>query len=474
MIWYKSSFEETPFANFLSSNEFVKLRTQGAHVFKYAPRPSPRFPAHCLKAKWHYFLAIISSEASENTKSFFQMLQVFWGAQYVYKSQAKTQTIRKASAEARNDQPSKLSLKLLSSKEFGNADDKEGDKKPVNIKKGIVNFLKEKSQFFLSIHWCLLVVFISSSNSKACSGRFVNPITDICWSCLFPISIGPIKVNGGGREDTSNPSQIPCFCPKPPLLLAPGIPVGFWEPARLVDVTRVPFCMVSMGGIKMGSSTVGYGVHGASGDRRSQNSFYQVHWYVYPVIYWLELLIDFLCLEQKGFDVGYITELDPLWNADELSFILNPEAVLFGNPIAQAACAADCTAATAGFPLNALFWCGGCQGSLYPFTGNNAAHNGGVQTSLLMVERMMAKLHRELLLWGTSGKEALCQNIVLPIIKKSQYKTQMTYPRPTARGPMACNPLGRTEVIWGSGREFPYKGEDFGYLIWRKKNCCVL
>jgi conjugal transfer pilus assembly protein TraU len=232
--------------------------------------------------------------------------------------------------------------------------------------------------------------------------------------------------------------------------------------------------MVSMGGLKMGNSTVGYGVHSSNGDRQTQNSFYQVHWYVYPVIYWLELLIDFLCLEQQSFDVAYITELDPLWNADELSFILNPEAVLFGNPIAQAACAADCTAATAGFPLDSLFWCGGCQGSLYPFTGNNAAHNGGVQASLLMVERMMAKLHRELLLWGTSGKEALCQNIVLPIIKKSQYKTQMTYPRPMTRGPTACNPLGRTEVFWGSGHEFPYKGEDFGYLIWRKKNCCVL
>jgi conjugal transfer pilus assembly protein TraU len=23
-----------------------------------------------------------------------------------------------------------------------------------------------------------------------CTGSFVNPITDICWSCLFPISVG--------------------------------------------------------------------------------------------------------------------------------------------------------------------------------------------------------------------------------------------------------------------------------------------
>ena len=191
------------------------------------------------------------------------------------------------------------------------------------------------------------------------------------------------------------------------------------------------------------------------------------------MIYWLELLVDFLCLEQQNFDVAYLTELDPLWNEDELSFILNPEAAVFGNPIAQAACALDCGAASAGFPMDTLFWCGGCQGSLYPFTGNNPAHNGGVQASLLMVQRMIAKLHREMLLWGTSGQEGLCQKYPMPLIKKTQYKTQMTYPRPTTRGPMACNPLGRTEVIWGAGREFPYKGEDFGYLIWRKRSCCV-
>eukprot|EP01037_Dinobryon_pediforme_P013635 gene13635-13750_t len=73
-----------------------------------------------------------------------------------------------------------------------------------------------------------------------------------------------------------------------------------------------------------------------------KRSFYQVHWYVYPVIYWLELLTDFACLERASFDVAYLTELDPLWNDEETGFILNPEAVLFGNPIAQGACAADC------------------------------------------------------------------------------------------------------------------------------------
>ena len=27
-----------------------------------------------------------------------------------------------------------------------------------------------------------------------CTGKFVNPITDICWSCLFPVSIGGLKI----------------------------------------------------------------------------------------------------------------------------------------------------------------------------------------------------------------------------------------------------------------------------------------
>ena len=28
-----------------------------------------------------------------------------------------------------------------------------------------------------------------------CNGNFVNPIGDICWDCMFPLSIGPLLVN---------------------------------------------------------------------------------------------------------------------------------------------------------------------------------------------------------------------------------------------------------------------------------------
>ena len=58
----------------------------------------------------------------------------------------------------------------------------------------------------------------------------------------------------------------------------------------------------------------------------------------------------------------------------------------------------------------------------------------------------------------------------MPIIRKSMYRYQMTYPIPEL---FSCKRIGQTEALWQAGREFPYKGEDFGYLVWRKRDCCL-
>ena len=328
----------------------------------------------------------------------------------------------------------------------------------------------------LRILYFMLMVFVTTNHAfSKCVGRFVNPITDICWSCIFPITIGGMKVSASG-EDTPNPRRLICSCTKP--IPRIGIPISFWEPVRLVDVTRTPYCLVNMGGMQMmnrgiqGAGSV-ENAHQTGNGSRMRDSFYQVHWYMYPVLFWLELLVDFVCMEKGDFDLAYLTELDPLWNDDETAFILNPEAALFGNPIAQAACAVDCGLSSAGFGQDSLFWCAGCQGSIYPFSGSIPAHVGGVQARLLALQRMIAKLHREGLLWGTVGADAWCDRYPMPIIKKTQYKTQMIYPIPST-GSRQCHPLGRSEVLWGSGKEFPYEGEDFGYLVWRKRSCCLL
>jgi len=313
---------------------------------------------------------------------------------------------------------------------------------------------------------CLLIATMSGSAHAKCTGNFVNPITDVCWECLFPITIGSIPIVKGDLPDIDNPALPICFCGNP--IPRIGIAAGFWEPVRLVDVTKQPFCFPTLAGMEMDLG-LNLGRGGSPHSSDSGNAFWHVHWYNYPLVSWLELVLDFLCLEPGSFDLAYLTELDPLWSEDSLAFLINPEAILFGNPIAQAACAADCIKASTGLPFDALFWCGGCQGSMYPLDGHIQAHVGSIQSSLLAVERFTYKLHRQMLAWGTSGEEALCSKYPMPIMKKSQYRSQLVVPVPSD-----CAQFGKTTTVYEAGKEIPVTGEDFGYLIWRKRNCCVL
>jgi conjugal transfer pilus assembly protein TraU len=204
-------------------------------------------------------------------------------------------------------------------------------------------------------------------------------------------------------------------------------------------------------------------------------AFYQAHFYTNPVLFWLEVVTDFPCLERGAFDLAYLTEVDPLWNDDELTLILNPEAVLFANPVAVAACAADCVAATAGFGIAGMFWCAGCQGGLYPLDGQVPYHGGGVRSASLIAQRLTAKLHRELIAWGWHGRPGLCGPYFLPVMDKTAYKTQLTYPvaNTAKEAGRCCQPFGRTTIVWGAGKEVPVRGEDFAFLLFRKRNCCV-
>jgi conjugal transfer pilus assembly protein TraU len=235
--------------------------------------------------------------------------------------------------------------------------------------------------------------------------------------------------------------------------------------------------MVNLGGVQLFSGQFGAEGEVDASDPAQGGSFYYVHWYKFPLIYWLNLLTDGLCVEKGDFDIAYLAELDPTWHDDELTLILNPEAALFNTLPVQATCSADAVSTVAGLPIDSLFWCAGAQGSMYPLNGNVQEHLGGVQASTLLTERITYKMHREGLLWDSVAQNspALCYQYPSTTLPKSRYRYQMINPVPAAfGGEDGCHAFGHSTTLWESFHEYPYTKEEFGYLVWRKRNCCAL
>lgn len=334
---------------------------------------------------------------------------------------------------------------------------------------------------------------VQQAKDLTCQGKFINPITDICWSCLMPVKVASdFTMMDMGQEDydsLNGESSTFCACQNPNRI---GIHMSFWEPTHLVETVRHPFCMVSLGGLNWGkkfNETVSQneslakwfgGSHKEDEPKAmmgggSTTSFYQAHWYKNPVVYWLQAILgDDYCLDSGTFDIGWMTELDPTWKKPELAMLQAPDAALFANPIAQAVCAADCIKANIGFPSEKLFWCAGCHGSMYPFTGYISNQVSPIQAARLMVARIQMKMHRDFVAHTGTGKAGLCGFRLQPLMDKRQYKMAMTYPVSARKyNGKCCEPIGRSTLARDTGKAFPYKGQDFAFQIFRKRDCCA-
>ncbi len=299
-----------------------------------------------------------------------------------------------------------------------------------------------------------------------CTGRLINPVTDICWDCLLPITIGSTPFMTGTNPDTVNPADTFCICDGD-LFPEIGIAVGYWEPMELIDVTRSPFCLVNLGGIPLMESPNDGAV--AVDDPSVNTGFFYVHAYSFPIMQMLGVQSP-RCASAGAPMLTYLSELDPTWENETLALTLFPETLLFNNLPMQAACSVDAISASTWLPNDELFWCAGAQGTMYPLTGAVGEYIGGVQGTVLLSERLIYKLHR-LGLMSDSSIGDLCSDHTTLTLPKSRYRYQMVNPIPTVT-PYGCQPFGRTTMLWGSALESPISTENYGYLIWRKRNCC--
>lgn len=337
--------------------------------------------------------------------------------------------------------------------------------------------LKKRKQLPLLVSVFFFVICLPCLVFATCSDTMMNPITDIAWYGIFPFQIGGINVIGTSIPTAPYPSGGPtCQCGN-----NFGITYSFWVPDRLDESVKDAFCFDTIGA-NLGNSSNGFSGGGVSfgspvmGSSINTTDKSQVHHYMFPVWGIMGLFLDVPCLAENGvsFDIAYISEIDPTHQNCILGFLLNPEALLFGNPVSQMACIADSVAAnTPGTVLdpvtNLLFWCAGSWGSIYPFCGY-VSNPDQVEASALHAAKILYKLGRTGLMLDPGM--SWCGPVPMPIWTKSHYRLQIMKP---VDGQVVN--IGQSGLVWGSAKNPPFNAggnssDNFSYVVFRKYNCC--
>jgi conjugal transfer pilus assembly protein TraU len=293
---------------------------------------------------------------------------------------------------------------------------------------------------------------------------------------VFPIRLAGIQIiNLGGVDDFNSISSSPiCICNMPPpIFIRAGLPLSMWEAGHLMETVKHPWCSPSVGiQLPVPFNQQAMGSEGQQETSNSQHAAAQVHMVIYPVWILIGLFVDVMCFQYaKSFDYLYVTEIDPLWQNDMWATLLGPEAILVANPVAQMACSIDSMKATINRGLDPLFWCMGAWGSTYPMS-ENITSAGYVQANAGLASRMIAKLHREMLLWGTIGNPTVsgtCQRYPMPMWMKRQYNLLLLHPIADSKRRV----IGKPGILWTSGKNVPFTGDDFVFMLYNKRDCCL-
>jgi len=295
------------------------------------------------------------------------------------------------------------------------------------------------------------------------ANAMLNPITDISWKCMFPLTIAGVTLMSGEGEkgDIGNPI---CVCKTHSGVPYFGLKTQFWEPSRLIDTVSEPYNMMllgtNMGGT--GKAKLGGSVHTTDGSTRA---FQQMHYYMFPIWQILDMFTDIPCIESEGFDIPIMTELVPTWNNDTLAMIMNPEAILFGNPVSAIACSADSVAALVGKPIDYLFWCMGSWGNVYPLAGSITSTDY-VEANAGLAARAIYFAARTALLWEDASNG--CTAHIATIWSKSRYRLQLAKPNTSSE----CLPIGRDALLWGAGAH-DLTDDNFLWTMFTKRDCCA-
>lgn len=314
----------------------------------------------------------------------------------------------------------------------------------------------------------LLAGWTAPAHATCTDNDFINPISDIVWDCIFPISIAGIPLDFGNHPPDQGGTEFYCECPGQGIV-GIGFLVGFWEPARLIETVADSWCFPALGdtidGGTTGNGYVGGGELWHSGE---YIAFQHFHYYIMPVWAILDLFTDIPCLtDETTFDLAMVSEVRPDWADDLTAAQLYPETSLMANPYTVLACVADAVSATAQRPIDALYWCMGGWGNTYPMSGHitamdPVAANAGIAGKAMFVQARIGMLPDRAVNY--------CATTAMPIWVKSHWRLQESDPVADNR----CHVIGHPGILWTQHKNPVGRQDNFAWVVFRKVSCCVV
>lgn len=322
--------------------------------------------------------------------------------------------------------------------------------------------------------WIAASIFMPTPANAACTDNtMLNPVTDIVWDCIFPITVMGIPLDFGNHPPDKTDSTMFCQCPgEGAFTLGLGFMVGFWEPARMIETTMDTGCFPGLGmqfDVDTGTGYTGDGFIADTLRAGVNNAIFQnYHYYVMPIWAVLDLFSDIPCIsDETQFDLAMVSEVRPDWQDDLYSLQLFPEVALMANPAVVMACAADALAASISTPIDALYWCMGAWDTVYPPTGNSTVVADYAKANAAVAGRAMFLQARTALLPDRAVDS--CNSTLMPIWIKSHWRIQESDPAIDKR----CHNIGEAGILWTAGKAPVGRQDNYSWVLFRKVSCCV-
>lgn len=318
----------------------------------------------------------------------------------------------------------------------------------------------KKNKIFTGI---ILVLLVLGTNLHADRAPCLNPIKNIDWKFFADKLEFKFKL-------------CSCDVPGNELATQAGFAISFFEPIAALESTSNPWSLPCIG-IDLDKSFLKK--YGTSRTKTTDTAFKHAHFIIYPIFSLFNLMQDYICFERAGIlNFAFISEVMPQYNNDVYATFVNPDKLLFANPVAEVACIADCLSSTVHESTNSLYWCTGC----WQTTATNTGFIDGQQPIIdgaVLAARVIDSMHQYYGLTKTSNatfafnmtngilKNTMCEEGFFPRIIKSQYRLQLAYP-----STWDTKRIGAYRS-WADFKNYPTSEDDTVFFLWRKRDMCA-